>query len=54
MAFDDSKFVAGDEVASIIVAPFTGDRGEIASAMKWAGRQVDLRVRPQADHAEQI
>jgi len=34
--FDDSKFVAGDEVASIIVAPFTGDRGAISSQMKWA------------------
>jgi general stress protein YciG len=29
VAFDDSKFVAGDEVASILVSPFTGDRGEI-------------------------
>ena len=33
--FDDSKFKAGDEVASILVAPFTGDRGEIAVAIKW-------------------
>ena len=33
--FDDSKFKPGDEAASIIVAPFTGDRGVIASAMKW-------------------
>jgi Ethylbenzene dehydrogenase len=31
-AFDDSKFVAGDEVASIMVAPFTGERGVIAYA----------------------
>lgn len=31
-AFDDSKFVAGDEVASIVVAPFTGERGVIAYA----------------------
>jgi hypothetical protein len=35
-AFDDSKFVAGDEVASILVAPFGGDRGAIASGMRWA------------------
>ena len=35
VAFDDSKFKAGDEVASIMVAPFTGDRGEIATAIKW-------------------
>ncbi|MEO8386660.1 MAG: ethylbenzene dehydrogenase-related protein [Betaproteobacteria bacterium] len=33
--FDDSKFVAGDEVASIMVAPFTGDRGEIAYASSY-------------------
>lgn len=36
VAFDDSKFKAGDEVASISVAPFTGDRGEIATSAKWA------------------
>lgn len=35
-AFDDSKFVAGDEVASIIVAPFVGDRGDVKIAGKWA------------------
>jgi hypothetical protein len=35
VAFDDSKFVAGDEIASIIVAPFTGDRGAISSGMRW-------------------
>ena len=29
VAFDDSKFVAGDEVASIVVEKFTGDRGDI-------------------------
>jgi hypothetical protein len=33
--FDDSKFKPGDEVASILVAPFTGDRGDIATAIKW-------------------
>lgn len=36
VAFDDSKFKAGDEVASIVVAPFTGDRGEVKIAGKWA------------------
>jgi hypothetical protein len=35
--FDDSKFKPGDEVASIIVAPFTGDRGEIATNINWKG-----------------
>jgi Ethylbenzene dehydrogenase len=34
--FDDSKFQPGDEVASILVAPFSGDRGEIAVNIKWA------------------
>jgi Ethylbenzene dehydrogenase len=33
--FDDAKFKAGDEVASILVAPFTGDRGDIATAIAW-------------------
>src|SRR5215510_6555982 len=33
--FDDAKFKPGDEVASILVAPFTGDRGDIAAAIKW-------------------
>jgi len=35
--FDDSKFVAGDEVASILVAKFTGDRGVIDLAMDYKG-----------------
>ena len=34
-AFDDSKFQAGDEVASILVAPIQGDRGDIATGMAW-------------------
>jgi len=33
--FDDTKFKPGDEVASIMVAPFTGDRGDIATAISW-------------------
>jgi hypothetical protein len=33
--FDDSKFKPGDEVASILIAPLTGDRGDIAAAIKW-------------------
>jgi Ethylbenzene dehydrogenase len=33
--FDDSKFQTGDEVASILVDPFAGDRGDIAAAIKW-------------------
>jgi hypothetical protein len=33
--FDDSKFKAGDEVASIMVSPFEGNRGDLASTMTW-------------------
>jgi len=33
--FDDNRFKAGDEVASIMIAPFLGDRGDIAAAMSW-------------------
>jgi len=29
--FDDSKYKAGDEVPGIVVAPFTGDRGDISA-----------------------
>jgi hypothetical protein len=45
--FDDSKFVAGDEVASILVEPFTGDRGVIKTSAKWAnGKWTMLFERP--------
>jgi len=33
--FDDSKYKAGDEVPGIIVAPFTGDRGDISAKASW-------------------
>lgn len=35
VAFDDTKFKTGDEVASILVAPLTGDRGDVSSASAW-------------------
>ncbi len=35
VAFDDSKFKPGDEVASIRVAPITGDRGDISAVGAW-------------------
>jgi len=35
-AFDDSKYKAGDEVPGILVAPFTGDRGEIPAVATFA------------------
>jgi hypothetical protein len=45
--FDDSKFVAGDELASIMVAPFTGDRGVIKADAKWAdGKWTVVFERP--------
>src|SRR5262249_60004425 len=33
--FDDSKYKAGDEVPGIVVAPFTGDRGDITVKSAW-------------------
>jgi len=33
--FDDSKYKAGDEVPGIVVAPFTGDRGQISIKASW-------------------
>ena len=35
VAFDDAKFKAGDEVASIAVAPFVGDRGDVSANIGW-------------------
>ena len=34
--FDDSKYKTGNEVAGIIIAPFTGDRGEISAKSSWS------------------
>jgi hypothetical protein len=34
-AFDDSKYKAGDEVPGIVVAPITGDRGDISAKSSW-------------------
>ena len=36
VAFDDSKFVAGDELASVIVSKFTGERGALSGAGAWS------------------
>lgn len=35
VAFDDSKFKAGDEVSSIIINPLSGDRGDVRVAVTW-------------------
>jgi len=42
--FDDSKFKPGDEVASIEIAPFTGDRGDIATGAKWASGKWTIEI----------
>ena len=34
--FDKGRFSAGDELASILISPFTGDRGDISAAMSWS------------------
>jgi hypothetical protein len=36
VAFDDARFKPGDEVASISVAPFLGDRGDVAASIRWS------------------
>ncbi len=33
--FDDSKFKAGDEVASYVIYPLKGDRADIKVATRW-------------------
>ena len=35
IAFDDSKFKAGDELASYFIMPISGDRGDIKVVNKW-------------------
>ncbi|MBL8492140.1 MAG: hypothetical protein JNM82_15265 [Rhodocyclaceae bacterium] len=42
--FDDARFKAGDEVASIVIAPFTGDRGDIKFAGKWAKGKWTMEI----------
>lgn len=42
--FDDSKFVAGDEVAAITIDPFTGDRGDIKTAVKYANGKYTVEI----------
>lgn len=41
---DSSRYVAGDEVPSIIVAPFTGDRGDIAAGTRWENGVWTLEI----------
>lgn len=44
VAFDDTKFKAGDEVASIMVEAFTGDRGDIKTGAKWANGKWTIEI----------
>lgn len=42
--FDDSKFKPGDEVSSILVAPFVGDRGDIKFSGKWVKGKWTMEI----------
>ncbi|MDP2825704.1 MAG: ethylbenzene dehydrogenase-related protein [Sulfuritalea sp.] len=44
VAFDDAKFKTGDEVASIMVAPFVGDRGDVKFGGKWAKGKWTMEI----------
>jgi hypothetical protein len=42
--FDDGKYKAGDEVPGMIVAPFTGDRGDIAAKHAWKDGVMTVEI----------
>jgi hypothetical protein len=42
--FDNSKFKPGDEVASIMVAPIAGDRGDIGAGIAWQDGQWTMEI----------
>lgn len=42
--FDDSKFKPSDEVASFLIYPLTGDRGDINVAARWANGVLTSEV----------
>ena len=44
VAFDDSKFKPGDEVASYVVNKLQGDRGDVQVAYKWANGMYTYEV----------
>ena len=44
VAFDDSKFKAGDEVASIKTQRPTGDRSDLDAGMKWANGMWTVEI----------
>jgi hypothetical protein len=44
VAFDDSLFVAGDMVPSIVISEFTGDRGNLSAGWKWADGMWTMEI----------
>ena len=44
VAFDDSKFKAGDEIASYLITPAKGDRADIKVATRWANGVLTSEV----------
>jgi hypothetical protein len=44
VAFDDSKFKPGDEVASFFIYPLSGDRGDVNVATRWANGVLTSEV----------
>ena len=54
VAFDDSKFKAGDEVASYLHLPAQGRPRRHQGGQPLGQRHVDLRGQPQAHHRQQV
>ncbi len=44
VAMDASKFKPGDDVAAIMISAFSGDRGDIAAASKWANGKWTMEL----------
>ncbi|MBI4671209.1 MAG: hypothetical protein HY741_06020 [Chloroflexi bacterium] len=44
VAFNNNLFNAGDEVASIAIAPFTGDRGDLPTVASWQDGKWTLAI----------
>ncbi|MBI2857586.1 MAG: hypothetical protein HYX90_00795, partial [Chloroflexi bacterium] len=49
VAFDDSKYGPGDEVPSIVISPFTGDRGDISAGRSWKDGMWSLELSRKLD-----
>ena len=44
VGFNDTRFQVGDEAASIVIAPFTGDRGNLKSNAAWQDGKWTLAI----------